>query len=54
VPFLPNLKEQTPLHIANDKEDYKTIDTCLFYLKGYGLDHHSRGIVDLIPLFIEK
>jgi hypothetical protein len=26
----------------------------LKYLAGYEVDHHSRSIVDLLPLFIEK
>lgn len=26
----------------------------LIYLAGYGIDHHSRGIIDLIPYIIEK
>lgn len=30
------------------------MDTMLTYLGGYGLDHHSRAIVDIIPFVIDK
>lgn len=42
------------MHIANRKKDVKTIDLFLKYLKGYDLDHHSRAIKDLYPVFIEN
>lgn len=30
------------------------MDTMLTYLAGYGVDHHSRAIIDMIPCCIEK
>lgn len=30
------------------------MDTILTYLAGYGIDHHSRGIIELMPFIIEK
>lgn len=30
------------------------MDTCIKYLAAYGLDHHSRAIIDLVPFMIEK
>jgi len=30
------------------------MDTMLTYLSGYGLDHHSRAIVDILPFSIKK
>lgn len=30
------------------------MDTMLKYLAGYGLDHHSRAITDLMPFIVEK
>jgi hypothetical protein len=42
------------MHVSLEQQDIRTMDTMLTYLAGYGLDHHSRGIVDIIPFFIEK
>lgn len=30
------------------------MDTFLNYLSGYGIDHHTRAIIDIIPSVIEK
>ena len=30
------------------------MDTILTYLAGYGLDHHSRAITELLPFIVEK
>lgn len=54
IPFLPNLEGDTPLHKYISRNDYKSIDFILKYLKQYPLDHHSRGIKNLYPVFIEK
>jgi hypothetical protein len=54
VPFLPNLDGKSPLHICKEKEDYKSLGAILKYLQHYPIDHHSRAIKDLMPLFIEK
>lgn len=54
IPILKNFKGESPLHIALKKQDYKSIDIMLKYLSGYDIDHHSRAIEDLLPMFIEK
>ena len=54
VPFLPNIKSDTPIHKCVDKQDYKSIDTILKYLKFYPTDHHSRGIRNKYCDMIEK
>ena len=54
VPFLPNIKNETPIHKCIEKQDYKSIDTILKYLKFYPTDHHSRGIKDLYSEMIDK
>jgi len=30
------------------------MDTMLKHLAGYGIDHHSRAIIDIVPFCIEK
>lgn len=54
VPFLQNLEHLSPMHIAESYQDIRVMDTMLNYLSGYGIDHHSRAIIQLIPLIIEK
>eukprot|EP00347_Sterkiella_histriomuscorum_P004764 403359199 len=54
VPFLPNLEGHSPIHKCIEKSDYKSIDTILKYLRNYEIDHHSRGIKDLFPIFIKQ
>ncbi len=54
VPFIPNLDSKTAIHYSIKHSDFKTIDTLLKYLKYYDIDHHSRAIKDLYPIFIEK
>jgi hypothetical protein len=54
VPFLPNIKGETPIHRCIEKKDYKSIDTILKYLQHYPVDHHSRGLRDVYGDLIEK
>jgi hypothetical protein len=54
IPLIPNLKGKTALHFCHENQDYKSMDTILKYLSGYDLDHHSRAINDLLPIFIES
>jgi len=42
------------MHIAKHHQDIRVMDTMLTYLSGYGIDHHSRAIIELIPFIIEK
>jgi hypothetical protein len=51
---LPDFEGESPFHKALKKYDYKSINLMLRYLAGYDLDHHSRAIKNLIPMFIEK
>jgi hypothetical protein len=54
VPFLKNLKDKSPMHICKESQDIRTMETMLTYLCGYGIDHHSRAIIELLPFIIEK
>jgi hypothetical protein len=54
IPFIQNLKQKSPMHICKETQDLRTLDTMLTYLAGYGIDHHSRAINDLLPFIIEK
>lgn len=42
------------MHICKQQQDIRTIDTILTYLSGYGIDHHSRALTELMPFIIEK
>ncbi|CDW71088.1 wd-40 repeat protein [Stylonychia lemnae] len=54
MPFLPNILGETPIHRCVEKQDFKSIDTILKYLKLYPSDHHSRGIKDLLGVFVKQ
>lgn len=54
VPILPNFKGETALHICEKGSDYQTMNMLLNNLSLYGIDHHSRMIKDLYPVFISK
>lgn len=54
MPIIPNFDGDTPLHVAKKQLDYKSLDVMLKYLKGYGIDHHSKEIKDLLPHLIDK
>jgi hypothetical protein len=42
------------MHLSKEGQDIRTMETMLTYLCGYGIDHHSRAIIELIPFIIEK
>lgn len=42
------------MHNCKVVQDIRTMDTMLNFLAGYGLDHHSRAIIELLPFIIEK
>jgi hypothetical protein len=42
------------MHICKEQQDIRTIDLMLKYLSGYGIDHHSRAMTDIIPFMVEK
>ena len=44
----------SPMHKCKEIQDMRTMDTMVKYLAGYGLDHHSRAITDLLPFLVEK
>jgi hypothetical protein len=37
-----------------EKQDIRIIEIMFSYLSGYGIDHHSRAITDIIPFIVEK
>ncbi len=53
VPFNCNFDKKTPIHICAENNDYKTINMLLEYLTAYGIDHHSRAIIDQMPGIVE-
>ncbi len=50
IPFILNFYDESPIHLVESK----AIDMMLRYLKGYGIDHHSREINDHMPELIKK
>ena len=54
VPFLQNMNQKSPMHKCQDIQDIRTINTMLSYLSGYGIDHHSRAIIEILPFIIER
>ena len=53
VPFLINFQDESPMDMLKKKKDFKGMDMLLQYLSGYGIDHHSRAIVEILPVLIE-
>lgn len=49
IPFLERFDGQSPLDILESKSDFRTINQMLPYLAAYGIDHHSRSIVKILP-----
>ena len=41
------------LDMCFERSDMKTINMALDFLKGYGIDHHSRAIVHILPHLVE-
>lgn len=54
VPFIKNLEHESPMHKCKQKQDIRSLNNMLKYLSGYGIDHHSRAITDLMPFIVEK
>ena len=53
VPFLVNFEGKSPMDILKKQKDFKGMDMMLQYLSAYGVDHHSRAIVDILPTLIK-
>lgn len=53
-PFIQDLKGKTPLHILEKNQDNKSMDLVLETLCHFGLDHHSRYILDLWSEIIQS
>jgi hypothetical protein len=53
MPFIMNLDQKSPIHLCRDTMDFRAINMFLEYLAGYGIDHHSRAIVDELHFMIE-
>ncbi len=41
------------MDMLKKQKDFKGMDMMLQYLQGYGVDHHSRAIVNILPILIE-
>lgn len=41
------------MKLLADNKDFWSMNMMLEYLSGYGIDHHSRGIVDELPIMVE-
>lgn len=41
------------MKLLADNKDFWSMNMMLEYLSGYGLDHHSRALVDELPIMIE-
>lgn len=54
MPFIPNMKNKTPLHLCYDRLDFKTAELFLTYLADAPIDHHGRDIENLIPKLLEN
>lgn len=54
MPFIHDMRNNTPLHICYESMDYKTADILIKYLANAPLDHHGRSIMDLLPKLIQK
>lgn len=61
IPFLRSLEDKdyqlearSPLHSVMERGDSKTTNMLLDYLSGYGLDHHSREINDILPQIVRS
>lgn len=54
MPFIQDLKGKTALHYCVENSDFKTADMMIQYLADAPLDHHSRQIIDIIPILIEQ
>lgn len=53
IPFLQNIEGKSPIHLCVEGTEYRYINVLLEYLSGYDIDHHSRAIVDALPVMIE-
>lgn len=41
------------MKLLSGLKDYRTIDVLLKYLSSYGIDHHSRAMIDQLPIMIK-
>jgi hypothetical protein len=53
IALLPNFDGESVFHLNIKRKAYRSINVLLEYIKGYGIDHHSRVIVDILPKCIE-
>jgi hypothetical protein len=53
IPYLLDFNNKGMLDMCFERSDMKTINMTLDYLKGYGIDHHSRSIVHILPHLVE-
>lgn len=53
IPYHLDFKKKGMLDICFERSDLKTINIALDFFKGYGIDHHSRAIVHILPHLVE-
>lgn len=53
IPFIRNLENKSPIHLCSESQEYRYINVMLEYLVGYGIDHHSRAIVEVLPVMVD-
>jgi len=54
IPILPNFEGKSSIHLQAENEEYRYINVVLEYIAGYDIDHHSRAIVETLPVMISK
>ncbi len=53
VPFICNFEQKCAMHICVENHDFRVLDVLLKYLSGYGIDHHSRAICEILPILVD-
>lgn len=53
MPFLRNLEGKSPFNLLEERQDFRSMNMILEYLAYYGVDHHSRAMIDSLPVCVE-
>ena len=54
VPFLKDFENRSPMDLLLKNRDYRSMNMMIEYLSCYGIDHHSRAMVEVLSVLIEK
>ena len=54
VPFLKDFDNKSPMDMLLKNRDYRSMNMMLDFLSCYGIDHHSRAMVEVFSVLIEK